>query len=205
MSHHPVTIRNIRTITVHHSSGENFMSESQYPQGWEPPSWQPQATPPAPKKHRKWPWVLGGIVGVIAVLGVAGGIAGGGQPAGPASNVTPAGVPAGDFSALPEPTTDAPTFSAADFTIAMKTTDKECFGSAGCNITADASVTYGGDLSDLDDVTLSITYDLTGDQSGAQVHTIDCVAGQCTGDEVIAQTPSSSTKLKAHVTEVDVQ
>lgn len=173
----------------------------------QPGPYMPPVPPPAPKRRRRWPWIVGALVGVFVVIGVAAGVSGtsgGGQPA-PAGGGAQTGIPAGNYSAPPAPTTSAPTFTASDFTIAMKITDKECFGSAGCDITAEPSVHYAGDLSDLDSVTLSITYELTGDQSGTQVHTLDCDAGQCTGDEVIAETASSSTKLKAHVTEVDVQ
>lgn len=176
--------------------------QPQYPQGWQPP-----AMPTPPRKRRRWPWIVGALVGVFVVIGVVAGLtgtSGGGQPA-PSNGGAQTGIPAGNFSAPPEPTTSAPTFSASDFTIAMKVTDKECFGSAGCDVTAQPSVNYDGNLSDLDGLTLSITYELTGDTSGTQIHTLDCDGGQCTGDEVIAETASSSTKLKAHVTEVDVQ
>lgn len=176
------------------------------PEGWQPPTPPQQPAPQPAKKRRRWPWIVGALVGVFVVIGVAAGVSGtsGGQP-GPANGGASTGIPAGDFSAPPEPTTVAPTFSASDFTVALKVTDKECFGSAGCDVTATPSVNYAGDLSDLDSVTLSITYEMTGDTSGTQVHTLNCDAGQCTGDDVVAQTASSSTKLKAHVTEVDVQ
>jgi hypothetical protein len=36
------------------------------PQGHYPP--QGWAPPPAPKKTRKWPWIVGGVVGFIVLL-----------------------------------------------------------------------------------------------------------------------------------------
>jgi hypothetical protein len=79
------------------------MSEPQYPQGWQPPTWQPQSTPPAPapKKHRKWPWVVGGVVALIVIISVA---ANGGGNSGTTT------ATAGDTSAeaVPAPVAAAP-------------------------------------------------------------------------------------------------
>ncbi|MGH3628182.1 MAG: hypothetical protein ACRDRL_12195 [Sciscionella sp.] len=46
------------------------MTAPNYPQD---PQYQPTATPV--KKHRRWPWITGGIVGVFIVLGIVAAIA----------------------------------------------------------------------------------------------------------------------------------
>jgi hypothetical protein len=48
-----------------------MMSESHYPQGWQPPPASDSPSAPPPKKHRKWPWILGGVVAVIVTISVA--------------------------------------------------------------------------------------------------------------------------------------
>lgn len=59
----------------------------------------PPAPQPAPKKHRKWPWVLGGIVALFILVGVAGGGDDSPAPVGHA----PAGAPAGNEANDPAP------------------------------------------------------------------------------------------------------
>lgn len=69
------------------------------PAGFPPPAQPPASTP---KKRRKWPWVAGGIVLLLVIIGVA--TDGGTQPTGaPAGNdpASAAGAPAGNPTSAP--------------------------------------------------------------------------------------------------------
>jgi hypothetical protein len=68
------------------------------PQGHYPP--QGWAPPPAPKKTRKWPWIVGGVVGFIVLLSAIGG-----NSAPPPSSTTGA-------TAIPTVAAVAPTIAA---------------------------------------------------------------------------------------------
>ncbi len=60
----------------------------------------------------------------------------------------------------------------ADWKFALKTTSKQCFGSAGCNVEVRVIPTYVG-TQDLPDYgTTEITYRITGDESGPVIGTI---------------------------------
>lgn len=95
---------------------------------------------------------------------------------------------------------DTPTKS--DFKLKVKVLKKQCFGSAGCNITYRIGVTYTGD-GDLDP---SKTYEVTYQVKGAEDPIINTF--EVTGDsasvqeEEMASTKRSSDKLTAVVTDV---
>ncbi|MGH3536582.1 MAG: MmpS family transport accessory protein [Pseudonocardiaceae bacterium] len=40
--------------------------QNNYPEGWKPPS-----LPEAKKRHRKWPWIVGGVVAIIVIIAIA--------------------------------------------------------------------------------------------------------------------------------------
>ncbi|MFI5488959.1 hypothetical protein [Micromonospora echinaurantiaca] len=106
------------------------------------------------------------------------------------------------------PATTAPAFLAydtptkSDFKLKVKVLKKQCFGSAGCNITYRIGVTYTGD-GDLDP---SKTYEVTYQVKGAEDPIINTF--EVTGDsasvqeEEMASTKRSSDKLTAVVTDV---
>ncbi|HVV20806.1 MAG TPA: hypothetical protein VHF06_15330 [Pseudonocardiaceae bacterium] len=98
-----------------------------------------------------------------------------------------------------DPTTPTVSLTPAMFKVDLRITDKECFGSAGCDISYRPSVTFTNDLDALDGLSGEITYQVTGDTSGTQIHTIDFDGEQMTYDEETAQTASSSSKLVATV------
>ncbi|SCG53841.1 hypothetical protein GA0070609_2878 [Micromonospora echinaurantiaca] len=90
----------------------------------------------------------------------------------------------------------------SDFKLKVKVLKKQCFGSAGCNITYRIGVTYTGD-GDLDP---SKTYEVTYQVKGAEDPIINTF--EVTGDsasvqeEEMASTKRSSDKLTAVVTDV---
>lgn len=90
----------------------------QYGHQQQPPQWAPPASAPAVKKRRKWPWIVGGVVLVLFVIGLAG------NNSRPPSNSTPvvpytppqviSAVPAATpGTAAPAPTENTPALSSS--------------------------------------------------------------------------------------------
>ncbi|MEU8179149.1 hypothetical protein AB0B85_31645 [Micromonospora sp. NPDC049044] len=115
----------------------------------------------------------------------------------PTSAAAPTTAPA--TTAPPAPVYDTPT--KGDFTLKVKTLRKQCFGSAGCNITYRIDVTYVGDGLDP-----SSTYEVTYEVKGAEDPIINTF--EVTGDsasvqqEETASTKRSGDKLTAVATDV---
>ena len=192
-----------------------------------PPAAQPPAAtlagPPSPtpptKRSNARAFIVGGVALVIAVccggIGIAALSNDEGEPVGAASSATPSITTAAPTSAAP--TTAAPTSAPAstapalpiygeptksDFKLKVKILRKQCFGSAGCNVTYRIDVTYTGD-NDLDP---SKTYEVTYQVKGAEdpiINTFE-VTGDTASlqDEEMASTKRSTDKLTAVVTDV---
>jgi hypothetical protein len=173
------------------------------PPEWPPPP-PPHHNPPRPPRQKRQflvtkiaIGVAAGIVlfiiGVIVLIGVLiDGSTGGKQAA--------TATPAATEQAAPAAYTPTP----KDFKLTVKTLSKECFGSAGCNITFRIEVGYGGP--DLDpSTTWEVTYEIRGAED-PQINTLTVQGDQSSVDqEEIASTKSSATKLKAVVTDVSEQ
>jgi hypothetical protein len=182
------------------------------------PDHQPQPTPapdspastPA-RKPRNWV-VIGAAAAIIAaVIGtgvvVTQAVNDDGKPAATATeSSTPAEDPATTVADEPEPDAE-PTFTtptADDFTIELRTTSRQCFGSAGCNITVEPTLTYTGLTDDLDpDAVYQITYEIKGDESGPILDTAE-LSDQTTLNytPTSLSTKSSSTKLSVKITDI---
>ncbi|MEU5942249.1 hypothetical protein ABZ807_24385 [Micromonospora sp. NPDC047548] len=175
--------------------------------------------PVAAKQSHARAWAVGGLALVIALccggVGIAAlsdgdseqGVNAAASSAMPSLTTAPAGVatttappstaPASTAPAVP--TYDAPTKS--DFKLKVKILRKQCFGSAGCNITYRIDVTYSG--AGLDP---STTYEVTYEVKGAEDPIINTF--EVTGDsasvqeEEMASTKRSADKLTAVVTSV---
>jgi hypothetical protein len=92
-----------------------------------------------------------------------------------------------------------------DFTVTLKTTEKQCFGSAGCHVTVEPEVGYEGLLQPDPDRTYSITYEIRGEESGPIIETIELSdQDQISYSEVSLSTKSGSTKVTAKVTDVEI-
>jgi hypothetical protein len=74
--------------------------------------WQPQPQPPVqPKKHRRWPWAVVGVLAVIVAGSVIGGLSGTDEPTRPISSASQAPAPVTPTPAptpAPEVTVQAP-------------------------------------------------------------------------------------------------
>lgn len=107
-----------------------------------------------------------------------------------------------------EPTaTSKPMPTADSFTVGLKTISKQCFGSAGCSLTVQPTLTYnGGPLSDLDAYTCDVTYKIIGGSSGETIATAEGAGGsQFSVQQTVLETPTSATELSATVQDVTCQ
>lgn len=89
-----------------------------------------------------------------------------------------------------------------DFEIDLKVTDKECFGSAGCNVTFEAGVAYVGSSTLPETGTVDVTYRLKGVED-EYISTIEVEDGKYAPDSGTVSVRTSKTKLVAEVTEVE--
>lgn len=174
------------------------------------PGWTPPPAPEKPKKplwQRPWFLIVAGII-AIAILGNAFGGNRGTQAA-PASSATATQA----TSSAPEPTAtetedeadEVPaTLTKDDFKLKMKITKKQCFGSAGCNVSIKVDVAYAG-AGEVDDLpsNISITFDVKGAEDGVYTSTIDLEDGRYSPDTTVLSTRSSKSKLSAKITDIE--
>ena len=181
------------------------------PPGW--PTQQPQR-PPAPPplaspsrpfyKHGWFVFLAGGLVGLVLGVGVGSTDNNADRPSTGATN-RPAAT-----AASPTPT-DAPETTAAaaepkprDFDLTVKTLSKQCFGSAGCNITYRVEVGYDGPPLDSSN-SYEVVYEVRGGEDGPQINTLTVEGDQSSVDsEESISTNSAGRKLTAVVTSVDL-
>lgn len=101
-----------------------------------------------------------------------------------------------------DPTPEPLAFTKEDFNLRLKILDKQCYGSAGCNVTYKVVPVYAGtDLSDLDGQTIDVTYRVTGPES-PEVHTISFDGASYDQEDFSTSTPPNP-KLKAAVIRVE--
>jgi hypothetical protein len=94
---------------------------------------------------------------------------------------------------------------ARDFTLTVKTLEKTCFGSAGCNITYRIEVGYNGPTLDPSN-TYEVVYEVRGGEDGPQINTLTVEGDQSSVDsEESISTSSASKKLTAVATSVDLR
>ncbi|GAB3739991.1 hypothetical protein GCM10027598_69790 [Amycolatopsis oliviviridis] len=101
------------------------------------------------------------------------------------------------------PVTSRPPLTPADFTLDLKTYSKQCFGSAGCNVVVEPALTYKGTADDmLGHGTCSMTYEITGDESGTITDTLTFIGTSVTMHRSVLSTPSSKTKVTVKIVSV---
>jgi hypothetical protein len=193
------------------------MSE-QYPYQQFPSQFAPP--PPPRKRHRARNWAI-----AVAALAVVGGIAGGATSGGKkhvakpsqtphstphTSATTPSDDPANPPPLVGDEADPAPVYivpTKADFVVTLKILTKDCFGSAGCNVTYRPILAQNQPAGSFDpSITYDVTYTVGGGVDGAQTDTL-----YVTGDvheapnDGMAQTGSSGAKLTAKVTTVEAE
>jgi hypothetical protein len=106
-----------------------------------------------------------------------------------------------DLPTEPEPTYE-PSLVAADIKLTPKVLEKNCFGSAGCNVKIKLRMTYSGpDLSP--DDTFEVTYEVRGDEDGPVVGTFEVTGSEYSVPKELLSTRSNNTKISVKVTDVE--
>lgn len=175
-----------------------------------PPPVPPAA--PAPKKTHTNAIIIGAAVAIIATIITTGVVVVQSRDGASTPAVATASASEDDAAVTaaqePEPEPE-PTFAEVgvdSFTMKLRTTRRQCFGSAGCNVTVEPDLTYTG-LSDLDpDAVYEITYEIRGDESGPVIGTAelsDQTSLNYTPTSIT--TASASTKVSVKVTDVTVR
>ncbi|WP_020140004.1 hypothetical protein [Streptomyces sp. 351MFTsu5.1] len=178
-----------------------------------PPPWPAEAPPLPSKKRRANAVIIGSAAAVIAAIVTTGIVVVGathgstdddGKPSttAAASSVTD-DDPVAPF-AEPDPGPTYPQVDADSFSIDLRTTQRQCFGSAGCNVTVEPELTYLGSSSDLDpDAVYEITYEIHGDESGPVIQTAELTnQTSLSYRPSLISTASASTELSAEITDI---
>lgn len=137
----------------------------------------------------------------MGLMGAQGGCGETGTTKATSSTYTPPDSTDGSVS---DPAGDTPAFTptASMYRVRVKITSKECFGEAGCNVEAKLLLTVID--SDAVNQPVELTVRITGGSDGASVETIDVDAdGNYSPPEILVQTATSSTVLRAKITEVE--
>ncbi|MFG2092125.1 hypothetical protein [Streptomyces sp. NPDC048612] len=171
--------------------------------------------PPSPATSTRRRPAIRAIVGAVIIAAISSGTtamlvsSSGGEAAGPKSKsatsapAAPSEEPTESIEDAEETYNDSPTFT--DFELSLKTTRKQCFGSAGCNITVEPKLSYVSATSLDPEKTLSLTYEIRGDESGPVIQTMELSdRDQLTYTPVAISTASRSTKVTAKITDVTV-
>jgi hypothetical protein len=154
-------------------------------------------------------WLLPTLVGVIAFVAGIGVGAAVGSGSDPTTTSTDAAAgrpietsePAEEPSPEPEPEPVVYTPTAEDFELTVKTLEKQCFGSAGCNVTFRIEVGYGGPTLD-PATTYEVIYEVTGGEDPL-INTLTVTGDSYEVDqEESLGTTSSDAELSAKVTDV---
>ncbi|MFE2047975.1 hypothetical protein ACFXAS_05670 [Streptomyces sp. NPDC059459] len=113
-------------------------------------------------------------------------------------------APAVEEEAAPEPA--YATLSADSFKMTLRTTERQCFGSAGCHMTVEPSLEYlGTDVVDPDAV-YDITYEIRGDESGPVIETAELSNSTSLNyTPTMISIPSAGTKVSVEITDVMAQ
>lgn len=188
----------------------------------QPPPPLPPFQPPIQTKKKRSGLALLVTAAITAALAGSCGLAVGGSGGDSMSAATPGPTvtitatetatasAAAPTTSEPDPTEDATTEEPdsfkpkkADFEVRLRTKRKQCFGSAGCNVTVGINPRYVGSQTLPDTGTIEVTYEISGDESGPVTNTFTVEGGKAsyTAEEDIS-TPSSSTKVKGKITDV---
>ncbi|MEU9782253.1 hypothetical protein AB0H92_14995 [Streptomyces phaeochromogenes] len=176
------------------------------------PDFPPPPPKPAVKKSHTNAVIIGSAAALIAAV-VATGVAvvQSTDDGKPATTAVASSVPDGDVvtDAAEEPDLE-PTYDEVDtdsFTIELRTTTRQCFGSAGCNVTVEPELTYLADTESLDpDAVYDITYEIRGDESGPVIETAELTDRTSLNyTPTLISAASSSTKVSVKITDVVAQ
>jgi hypothetical protein len=165
--------------------------------------------PPAPQKSRTHAIIIGSASAVIAtIIGTGIVVVQSGdddsKPATKSASSTPNKDAVTASAEEPDPEPSYVEVDADSFSIGLRTTERQCFGSAGCNVTVEPSLTFLGNSGEIDpDAVYAITYEIEGDESGPVIET-----AELTDQTSLNYTPSristasAGTEVSAEITDV---
>ncbi len=168
---------------------------------------QMPSMPPVPPrtKPKRWPWILGIVAALFVGIGIG------------AVGSTTTDKQAELSSPTPTETSEAPSPSPSpqpetfrltknDIELSLKTTSKQCFGSAGCNVTVEvrAAVDKAMFASAPPDGQWDVTYQITGDESGPLIGTFGLYGnGKYDVNEEFLTTASTNTPVRVKIIDVE--
>jgi hypothetical protein len=181
-----------------------------------PPPDFPPAVPPLPqvppqKSHTNLV-IIGSAVAVIAAIITTGIVVvqatgDDSEPATTAASSVPVEDDVTPAADEPSPERTYPGLTPTDFAMELRTTERQCFGSAGCNVTVEPVLSYVGEWNGVDpDAVYSITYEIRGDQSGPVIETAE-LSDETTLNytKTSISTASASKKVSVKITDVVMQ
>jgi hypothetical protein len=155
--------------------------------------------PVAQAVHRPvWPWIVAMLAAAVAAVVVT--VAAMTTLAGDNGGNAAAPVEAGPVEEVADSPTPAPVITPEldRLQLTPKIKERQCFGSAGCNITF--VVEAGWDVTLDPNVTWEVTYEVTGVEDGPLIGTFEITGDRYEQSETSAQVPKASTKLRVRAT-----
>ncbi|ANP55633.1 hypothetical protein J2Z21_005737 [Streptomyces griseochromogenes] len=172
--------------------------------GASPPPMPPcNPTPPAKKSRTNLIITASAAAVIAAVIGTGMVVMHSSYGSKPAA----AARPKGGATETPTPTPLYGEVTADSFTIELRTTKRQCFGTAGCNVTVEPDFTYLGDSEGIDpDAVYEITYEIHGDESGPVIETAELSDRTSLNyTPSVISTASAGTNVSAEITDVTAQ
>ncbi|MEV5846132.1 hypothetical protein AB0M32_29595 [Streptomyces sp. NPDC051985] len=170
------------------------------------PSYSP--TPPVKKSRASLIIAASAAAVIVAVVGTGIAVVHSGHGSKQAAAVNPTG--GATEAAATETPAPAPSYdevTADSFTIELRTTKRQCFGTAGCNVTVEPTLTYLGDSESIDpDAVYEITYEIHGDESGPVIETAELSDRTSLNyTPSMISTASAGTNVSVEITDVTAQ
>ncbi|MGW2417991.1 hypothetical protein ACWC0C_01810 [Streptomyces sp. NPDC001709] len=169
-----------------------------------PPPMPPYSPTPPVKKSRTNLIIAASAAAVIAAVIGTGMIV---MHSSYGSKPAAAAKPTGGATDTPTPTPSYDEVTADSFTIELRTTKRQCFGTAGCNVTVEPDLTYLGDSEGIDpNAVYEITYEIHGDESGPVIETAELSDRTSLNyTPSVISTASAGTKVSVEITDVTAQ
>lgn len=166
-------------------------------------------TPPThePRRPRNWV-IIGSAAAVIAsVIGTGVFVVNSLDDDSTPATAAASSAPNEDVAAVAEEPDASPAYTEIDansFDITLRTTKRQCFGSAGCSVTVEPDLTLAVDSAGIHpDAVYEITYEIRGDKSGPVIETAE-LSDQTSLNfrPSVISTASSSTKVSVKIMDV---
>ncbi|MCF8611686.1 hypothetical protein L5G28_16190 [Gordonia sp. HY285] len=155
---------------------------------------------PAPRRSRRR--IVFAAIAALLIAGASGGIGYAFGSSGTEPTTTSASIEDETLPVADETTPEAIPVTASDITLDVLTEEKQCFGSAGCNVTISLSPTYAGTMSTLEGRSFKVLYEIHGGDDPI-LDRFTMTGTRVSIDETLfVQTASSDAVITAEVTQV---